>query len=485
MADWISELLRGRKLRGIEKQRLTQAADLVPGLERHYDRNAVTQWIRDVDPNTRLAVIDPADFEKVALPLVGSTRRNFNVYKKLGDEKGMLKFQPIRSHGRAIDALQELIGNGGFDEMPYLNFEPVANPSSSPRQQIFEAMEHEGRHRARALSQEGIDRALIGIYGSRQYGFPNSGSLLKPEWVDPKYRPKSLQEDRPLVPGSEFFKAEPFADGGLIPKGPRGLRAIEYLKRVLPSKYASMEMQPLTGGSGRVPVKLGDSMIAKVANMPRGLRENAWSRDYLLQNEGVIPRLEDISEDDDWIITEFLKQNRGDPARAKALASDLSHALATGTGRNIGWEGDAFRRMLEDKKLGILQSYGQGQHIGDFVAPRHWRFRGEQPVMIDSGSLVPGADDPMPFDELRPIFQKYENHGVISPRQTAIARLKSFERKVTPNNPNGDLQGLRSTYKLGFAGGGRISGEGGLPGRPHGSYNHGRRAGGLGCFCDG
>lgn len=274
----------------------------------------------------------------------------------------------------------------------------------------------------------------------------------------------------------------PFGEEALSSGSRRALRAIEYLKRVLPSKYASMEMQPLTGGSGRVPVKLGDSMIAKVANMPRGLRENAWSRDYLLQNEGVIPRLEDISEDDDWIITEFLKNNRGDPARAKALVSDLSHALATrGQYDQGGWEGQAFREMLDKKGLGVFGNYGQGQHIGDFVAPRHWRFRGDQPVMIDSGSLVPGADDPMPFDELRPIFNKYEQHGVISPRQTAIARLKSFERKVTPNNPNGDLQGLRSTYKLGFARGGLTS----MGGHnvPH-TFGRRYRSGGLGCFCD-
>lgn len=210
---WISNVLRNRAVRNSEKQRLTQAADLVPGLERQFDWPALQPWIMGHDTNvdtSRLVPIDPADFERAALSLRGNKRRGFNIYD-IPSEPGI---GPIRSRRAAIEALKTRIGNGGFDELPHLELDVVDDIMR--RGDIFEVTQHEGRHRSRALSQSGINRSLIGIYGSPQWapphGVPDLKSIIRPERSShDSYR----NVGRPDFPAAEFFKSEPFASGGL------------------------------------------------------------------------------------------------------------------------------------------------------------------------------------------------------------------------------------------------------------------------------
>jgi hypothetical protein len=66
-------------------------------------------------------------------------------------------------------------------------------------------------------------------------------------------------------------------------------------------------LEKLKGGSCRNVYRLNDTQVIKIAKSPKGLEQNLCANDYLLINEGILPKLEDVGLD--YIITEYIPRN--------------------------------------------------------------------------------------------------------------------------------------------------------------------------------
>lgn len=188
----------------VTKQRIERIADMVPGAEKMYSGNALTHALYSEPNKMKLAVYDPAKFEKLAWPMYP--------YGKDANPRSQ----------KNIAELRKMVEEGhGFSDVPYLEFrERVRSPAeriNSPEtEEMFpwpKVANHEGRHRSRAMAQAGRENALMRIYQADTSARPENKDALTFHSLQQMLQPQG--DWRKPVLASDVFKTEPFAAGGL------------------------------------------------------------------------------------------------------------------------------------------------------------------------------------------------------------------------------------------------------------------------------
>lgn len=198
--------------------RLEKAADLVPRMESLYSDDALSRAVKQ-----QLAVYDPSKFESLAANIYPYARKQDNITS--GQQKN-------------IEYLRSLIRSGQpFSDVPFLkigeNYIPEATRmfaerlGISPQREMFPSprvLEHEGRHRSRAMAREGIDTALMGIDQANplmdwERNIPQTNPVARGQMtfhdLDQTLVPQGDWRWSRRVPAREVFKSTPFKRGGL------------------------------------------------------------------------------------------------------------------------------------------------------------------------------------------------------------------------------------------------------------------------------
>lgn len=192
-------------------RRVERAADEIPDLERMFQEDTLKEAFTG-DNASAMITLNPADFEKYAQALTGRTKADIGPkMAELAKQGEIDKYTvPLDEYIKHLQSLQE-----GFNEVPYLNLskDEVGLPT------MPSVIGHEGRHRNRALADQGAPSSLVKINprNDLREGMPRrtqeefiealreelerSNRLVLPE-KDGSYR-------RPAV---EF--PEPYAEGG-------------------------------------------------------------------------------------------------------------------------------------------------------------------------------------------------------------------------------------------------------------------------------
>lgn len=177
---------------------------MIPGLERQYNPGALYSAFKDSE--NKVAAYKPEAFERLAFPITGDGA--------IGTQR--LPDWIQKQEADRIKGLREIIrsgsGRAGFSELPFLrlmeNFERE-QPRLWP---IPIVMDHEGRHRSRAMAREGMPASLMRVEQSSMpewMHFKQLGDLIQPQGRD-------LPGRVPRVAG-ETFLTEPFYKGGGVP----------------------------------------------------------------------------------------------------------------------------------------------------------------------------------------------------------------------------------------------------------------------------
>ena len=134
-------------------KRLERAADEIPNLERMYKPRAIKEAFSG-DNAKAVATMRPADFERYAAPLSKKT----SVGPKAAE---LAKNGEIDKHTVTTDEylkhLQRI--KGGFDDVPFLGL--MKQEAGLPLMPYIRG--HEGRHRSRALADQGETKNLVRI----------------------------------------------------------------------------------------------------------------------------------------------------------------------------------------------------------------------------------------------------------------------------------------------------------------------------------
>lgn len=140
-------------------------------------------------------------------------------------------------------------------------------------------------------------------------------------------------------------------------------------------KYPIAQLKKLGAGSDRIVYNLEDGNVLKIAKNPRGLLQNTFEvPDYVLKD--LVPEVRETGLD--YVVVEKLTINR---KRANAFLKPLKKFMPRDFDNKTGELQEAFEKMGID----VLLNYDV--LFNDIKAPRNWGFRGDKPVLIDTGSL--------------------------------------------------------------------------------------------------
>jgi hypothetical protein len=193
-------------------QRVERAADEIPNLEKMYKQRALRSAFGG-DNASAVMVIKPEDFEKYSSPLSSS-------YIPQNEIDEQVKY--LRSVGR-------------FDDVPYLQLykRDVGEPIIPGHEAILKSRRtphitgHEGRHRSRALAENGEQSSLVRMIprADLREMFPRSS---QPEYLDAlqkemaktdnMVRPETYEIDGTNQSRPAIRLPEMFSEGGVASK---------------------------------------------------------------------------------------------------------------------------------------------------------------------------------------------------------------------------------------------------------------------------
>jgi hypothetical protein len=219
-------------------RRVERAADEIPNLERMYQEDALKEAFTGDNANAMIT-LSPAEFERYALELKGRTKRDIGPkMAELARQGDIDKYTvPMDEYIKHLQRLQ-----GGFNDVPYLNLfkDEVGLPTMS------KVTGHEGRHRSRALAEQGAPTSLVQINprGDLREGLPRRTQeefieALKEE-LERSNRLVLPESDGPYQrPAIEF--PEPYAEGGSVNMAAGGLfKGIKAARKGAPNAERSM-----------------------------------------------------------------------------------------------------------------------------------------------------------------------------------------------------------------------------------------------------
>jgi hypothetical protein len=219
-------------------RRVERAADEIPNLERMYQEDALKEAFTGDNANAMIT-LSPAEFERYALELKGRTKRDIGPkMAELARQGDIDKYTvPMDEYIKHLQRLQ-----GGFNDVPYLNLfkDEVGLPTMS------KVTGHEGRHRSRALAEQGAPTSLVQINprGDLREGLPRRTQeefieALKEE-LERSNRLVLPESDGPYQrPAIEF--PEPYAEGGSVNMAAGGLfKGVKAARKGAPNAERSM-----------------------------------------------------------------------------------------------------------------------------------------------------------------------------------------------------------------------------------------------------
>jgi hypothetical protein len=195
-----------------EGRRFERASDEVPNLMKMYKADAL-KGLFTGDNARGLMTMNPADFEKYAMPITEDAASNRGYRKNWHDTD-------VLNHEQYIKHLARL---RGFESVPYLD---VDKRMSGVRENPFIAG-HEGRHRSRALAHKGVEKSLVQFIPRAELreGFPRrerepyidairhelslTGNRVNPE----KEKEFKYDTNKP-TPRSSIILPDVYAEGG-------------------------------------------------------------------------------------------------------------------------------------------------------------------------------------------------------------------------------------------------------------------------------
>ena len=197
-----------------EGRRFERASDEVPNLMKMYKADAL-KGLFTGDNARGLMTMNPADFEKYAMPISEDAASNRGYRKNWHDTD-------VLNHEQYIKHLARL---RGFESVPYLD---VDKRMSGVRENPFIAG-HEGRHRSRALAHKGVEKSLVQFIPRAELreGFPRrerepyidairhelslTGNRVNPE----KEKEFKYDTNKP-TPRSSIILPDVYAEGGKV-----------------------------------------------------------------------------------------------------------------------------------------------------------------------------------------------------------------------------------------------------------------------------
>lgn len=156
----------------------------------------------DMDGERMLAAYKPKAFERLAFPITGDGAVGTRA----------LPEWVRRQEADRIARLRSLLkSGGGFNQLPYLRMNEFVERPAPRLFPIPKVSGHEGRHRSRAIAQEGMPASLMSLYQNsmpESLRFKQLGDLIQPEG-------QNLAGRLPRL-ASETFLTEPFKRGGPV-----------------------------------------------------------------------------------------------------------------------------------------------------------------------------------------------------------------------------------------------------------------------------
>jgi hypothetical protein len=251
-------------------RRVERAADEIPNLENLYKQEALEQAFTG-DNASAMITLSPAEFERYALELKGRTKADIGPkMAELARQGDIDKYTvPMDEYIKHLQRVQ-----GGFSDVPYLNLykDEVGLPT------MPKVTGHEGRHRSRALADQGAPTSLVQINprGDLREGMPRRTQeefieALKEE-LERSNRLVLPESDGPYQrPAIEF--PEPYAEGGLVNMAAGGLfkgtkaarKGAPNAERSMPARGALRFADEPAGGPSVIKEKGGNWVGGNVA----------------------------------------------------------------------------------------------------------------------------------------------------------------------------------------------------------------------------
>lgn len=389
-------------------RRVERAADEIPNLERMFKEDALKQAFTG-DNASAMITLSPAEFERYAIEL--SKRHDIGPkMAQLAKEGNIDKYTvPTDEY---IQYLQRL--NEGFSDVPYLSLskDEVGLPTM-PR-----VIGHEGRHRSRALAEQGAPTSLVQINprGDLREGMPRrtqeefiealkeelerSNRLVLPE-KDGEYRRPAIELPEPYAEGGSVNMAA----GGLL----KGIKAARKgalnAERSMPARGALSFADEPVGGPSVIKEKGGNWMSGSAEKavgplLQKGMinnREIPYGPEF---DVAIRQRIEDLKQAASQPgyqggagrVAEHLERNLENPrvneaAINKWVQSNLTNYIK----KEMATPEDPVRRLAEE---GIVHIPSEQVGTNRYKAPdRRATMGGEQLGQSDAAKAWEDASD--------------------------------------------------------------------------------------------
>lgn len=252
-----------------------------------------------------------------------------------------------------------------------------------------------------------------------------------------------------ILTGRDKLDVPGYADGGLTHHPAAKLSSggnkalIQWLRHMLPAPYKDMPMRELgritrggRGGTGRLPIAVGGEHVAKVAQRPRGIRENLLEGEEYLAEDDLIPRKLWSSDLDDAVLVERVLGDRR-PIRAWNRPMMMGYANRPHYLRpSEAHRSDEMQELFH--RRGMQRFLDYDVLGGDFLPrPEHWGIHPRNrvgPSKNWKGTLLdPGALDRNLLGDVR--TEDAENFA-----QARIERGEFFERLARDANEKRAIQ---------------------------------------------
>jgi hypothetical protein len=391
-------------------RRVERAADEIPNLERMYQEDALKEAFTGDNANAMIT-LSPAEFERYALELKGRTKRDIGPkMAELARQGDIDKYTvPMDEYIKHLQRVQ-----GGFSDVPYLNlFKDEAGLPTMPK-----VTGHEGRHRSRALAEQGAPTSLVQINprGDLREGLPRrtqeefiealkeelerSNRLVLPEADGPYQRP-AIEFPEPYAEGGSVNMAA----GGLL----KGIKAIRKgalnAERSMPSRGALSFADEPVGGPSAIKEKGGNWMSGSAEKavgplLQKGMinnREIPYGPEF---DAAIRQRIEDLKQAASQPgyqggagrVAEHLERNLENPrvneaAINKWVQSNLTNYIK----KEMATPEDPVRRLAEE---GIVHIPSEQVGTNRYKAPdRRATMGGEQLGQSDAAKAWEDASD--------------------------------------------------------------------------------------------
>jgi len=273
----VREAVRGMK-GNYGARRVERAADEIPNLERMFQEDALKEVFTG-DNARGVMTIDPADFERYASELKGRTKDDIGPkMAELARQGDIDKYTvPMDEYIKYLEQLKD-----GFSDVPYLNLfkDEIGLPNEA------KVIGHEGRHRNRALANQGQPASLVQIQprGDLREGMPRR---TQEDFIE-ALRQELDANNRLVIPESEPWFRRPsvqlpdvYAKGGEVHMSIGGRMA--KIGKAAKTAKAVAEAEKALPAPAVIPNLLKKSTASEIGREERARRQAAGAAEQARQ----------------------------------------------------------------------------------------------------------------------------------------------------------------------------------------------------------